>query len=224
MKKKIVRLILLPFGLAQKLFDIAMDGARDLQNKIRFKGAIIDKGCVIDSQSKIDVNVHILSNCIINNSKISSYSYIGRNCIVQNTEIGKFCSIANDVFIGLGKHPVEHFSTATIFYKHNNTLNISLVEKDLDFEEYETIKIGSDVWIGARAIILDGVKIGHGAVVAANSAVTKDVPPYSIVGGVPAKVIKYRFNDDKIEKLLRSKWWNWEINKIKTQIKFLNNL
>jgi len=223
MKKIFIRLILLPIGFLKKLVDLAMDGARDLHNKIHFKGAIIDKGCAIDFQSKIDVNVHILSNTMINNSKISSYSYIGRNCIVQNTEIGKFCSIANDVFIGLGKHPIEHFSTATIFYRRNNTLNISLVDKNLDFEEYEPIKIGSDVWIGARTIIMDGVKIGHGAIIAANSVVTKDIPSYAIVGGVPAKIIKYRFNKEKIKKILDSEWWTWDLNKIKKQINELNS-
>ena len=84
---------------------------------------------------------------------------------------------------------------------------MQLVEKDLPFEEYKQIRIGSDVWIGARAIILDGIQIGHGAVIAAGAVVTKDVPPYAVVAGVPASIIKYRFKPEIQANLLRTKWW-----------------
>jgi chloramphenicol O-acetyltransferase type B len=214
--KKIKRLILLPLGFIIKCVGIANDGARDLENKLRFKNAITDKGCCFDQKTIMHPNVHVLENCIVNNSEINSYTYLGKNCVVQNTTIGKFCSIANDVAIGLGGHPIELFSTSTLFYRIKNTLSISLVKQNLEFDEYKEINIGNDVWIGARAIIMDGVTIGDGAIVAANSVVTKQVPPYAIVGGVPAKIIRYRFSETKIEELLELKWWGWDLRKIKT--------
>lgn len=218
----IKRLLLYPLGILKEIHQLGKNGSRDYYNKLRFKNAIIDSGCAINGFSKVEPYSHILSKTIINNSIINSYSYIGRNSIIQNTTIGKFCSIANDVFIGLGKHPLDFFSTAPIFYRKINPLKLELVDANLDFDEYEKIVIGCDVWIGARAIIMDGVSIGHGAIVAANSVVTKNVPPYAIVGGVPAKILKYRFNEKKIEVLLNSKWWENDIIDIKNKINSLN--
>ena len=216
---KFLRLFFLPLGLANKLIVLAKEGARDIHNQVRFKDAQIDDGCCINQNSVISPNTHILNNCVINNSQIASYSYIGKNCLIQNTKIGKFCSIANDVFIGLGNHPTDHFSTSPLFYRTNNPLNIKFVDSNSDFQEYHEIEVGNDVWIGARAIILDGVTIGHGAIIAANSVVTKDVPPYSIVGGIPSKIIKYRLSDERIERLIQSCWWNWDISIIKKHFK-----
>ena len=160
---------------------------------------------------------------IVNNSRLENYSYVGRNSLVQYAQIGKFCSIANEVCIGLGNHPMDNFSTFPLFYKKNNTLKIQLIDKDLEFQEYKNIKIGNDVWIGARAIIMDGITIGDGAVIAANSVVTKDVPGYGVVGGVPAKFIKYRFDEKKRLKLAESRWWEWEIELIRENITELND-
>jgi len=219
----LLRIVLLPFGLVYKFWYFSKEGARDIHNTLRFKGSTIDAGCCINQNSMIEKNSRLMHNCIINNSQIASFTYIGNNCIVQNTNIGKFCSIANDVLIGLGKHPIDSFSTSPLFYRVNNPLNIKLVELNSDFQEYEPVEIGNDVWIGARAIILDGVTIGNGAIIAANSVVTKDVPPYSIVGGIPAKIIKYRFQDQKIQHLLHSGWWNWNISIIRQNLEKLNN-
>lgn len=224
MKNNLFRVLYLPLGLLINLYQLAKNGARDLHNKKRFKNAIIDKDCCINDNSIIAENTHILENCLILNSTIKQYTYIGKNSIVQNATIGLFCSIANDVFIGLGKHPIDRFSTSTLFYKKNNTLNINFIDHDDDFSEYEAIEIGNDVWIGARAIIMDGVKISDGAIIAAGAVVTKDIPAYAIVGGVPAKVIKYRFPDEKIENLLSIKWWEWSLDKIKKELNTLGDL
>jgi acetyltransferase-like isoleucine patch superfamily enzyme len=218
----VIRLFMLPFGLFLKFWELSKEGARDINNKIRFNGAKIDVGCCINEHSKIAPNSRLFANCIINNCKILPYTYIGKNCIIQNANIGKFCSIANDVLIGLGKHPTDDFSTSPIFYRVNNPLNIKLIHTNSDFEEYQHVEIGNDVWIGARAIVLDGVKIGHGAIIAANSVVTKDVPAYAIVGGVPTKIIKYRFPDKKIEKIILTEWWNWDVLDILKSSPYLN--
>ncbi len=217
------RVLLYPFGILNGLHHLGKNGSRDLYNKFRFKKVIIDKGCCIDNKSIIKPNVHILENCIINNSQIDSFSYMGKNCLAQNVSIGKYCSIANDVYIGLGKHPVNFFSTSTIFYKKFNTLKIKLVDNDLAFCEYDKITIGNDVWIGARSIIMDGVKIGHGSIIAANSVVTKDVPPYAIVAGIPAKIIKFRFKEKKVNRLLLSRWWENKLSDIQNMSVELNS-
>jgi acetyltransferase-like isoleucine patch superfamily enzyme len=139
--------------------------------------------------------------------------------LIQNANIGKFCSIANNVLIGLGNHPLNFFSTSPLFYKKINPLKIILVSNELYFDEYKPIHIGNDVWIGTNAIILDGVNIGNGAVIASNSVVTKNVEPYSIVGGVPAKLIKYRFTEDKISELMKERWWELSLCEIKKKFR-----
>jgi acetyltransferase-like isoleucine patch superfamily enzyme len=159
-----------------------------------------------------------MKNSIVNNSVIASYTYIGKNCLIQNTTIGKFCSIANDVAIGLGEHPTDKFSTSPLFYRKNNPIKIQLLEKDLGFNEYESIAIGNDVWVGTRALIMNGVKIGTGAIIAANAVVTHDVPPYAVVGGSPARIIKYRFDDSEIANLMNMKWWEMELGDIKERL------
>jgi chloramphenicol O-acetyltransferase type B len=222
LKNIIIRILLYPFGMLKYLHILGKNGSRDFNNKLRFKNVIIDDGVSINMNSKINHGVHILSDCVINNSNIDSYTYVGKNSIIQNAAIGKFCSIASDVCIGLGKHPLNYFSTSPIFYRTINPLKIKLVNLNLDFKEYENIYIGNDVWIGARAIILDGVKIGHGAIVAANAVVTKDIPPYAIVGGVPQKILKYRFKEEKINQLLSSNWWDDDLINIKNKISDLN--
>lgn len=133
--------------------------------------------------------------------------------------IGKFCSIACGAkfLFTSGNHNLKSLSTYTfpLFYE----------EWDLDsgnirdaWNNKGDIIIGNDVWIGYEAVIMSGVKIGDGAIIGARAVVTKDVPPYTIVGGVPAKIIRKRFDDKTIEKLLKLKWWDWDYNKIKHNI------
>lgn len=223
-KSKIYRILLLPFGFFKGIVELSNSKARDLQNKIKYSQSIIDDNCSFTSNVKIGKGSHILRNAIINNSSIGKYSYCNKNVLIQNAEIGNYCSIASDVIIGLGNHPLHLFSTATLFYKAKNTLRIQLRDNDYDFDEYKKIFIEHDVWIGARAIIMDGVKIGTGSVIAAGSVVTKDVPPYAIVAGVPAKVIKYRFNTDKISYLIKSRWWTNEPREVFDSFKNFNHL
>jgi len=222
--RNFIRVLLLPFGLFLKLYELAIIGARDIHNKVRFRGAIIDRGCCINPQSMIEANCHVLENSLVLNSSIQSFSYIGKNSIVHNVKIGSYCSIANDVFIGVGTHPMEYFATSPLFYRVNNVFGYSLIERDYKFEEYQEIIIGNDVWIGARVIILDGVTVGDGAIIAANAVVTKDVPPYAIVGGVPAKIIRYRFSPEKVEKLLSLQWWSWPVEDILKRMSELQGL
>lgn len=171
-----------------------------LWNKIvkKLRGATI-RGSEIDKTSTVE------SGCNIVLVKMGRYSFCGYDCEIVNTEIGAFCSIANNVKIGGARHPVEWVSTSPVFYYGRDSIKkkFSTFERDKD----KNTVIGNDVWIGANAIILQGVKIGNGAVVGAGSIVTKDVPPYTIVAGNPAHFLRMRFEDDVIEQLEGSKWW-----------------
>ena len=150
-------------------------------------------------------------------------TYIERNAQLINVKLGRYSSIAPGVKNIGGNHPTrDHVSTYPGFYSASTTDAISFVKKQ-KFEEFKYIdedrkvlnSIGNDVWIGTDAVIMQGVTIGDGAVVAAGALVTKDIPPYAIVGGVPAKVIRYRFLESDIQFLMELKWWEKDIEWIK---------
>lgn len=143
------------------------------------------------------------------NITLGDYSYIARNADITNTEIGKFCSIGPNFCCGLGIHPVNGISTSPMFYSTARQNGATLVKENKIQESKRTI-IGNDVFIGANVTILDGVTIGNGAVIGAGAVVTKDIPPYAIAVGVPAKVVKYRFPDEQIVALQKMEWWNYD--------------
>ncbi|MDV7140200.1 DapH/DapD/GlmU-related protein [Maribacter sp. TH_r10] len=207
LKQRIARVFWLPLGLVKGLLELANEKARDIQNKRRFPQAIIDKGSSFTEDVTIGQNAHVCNDCTINNSHIGAYSYINYGTLLQHTTIGNYCSIAHNVKMGLGSHPLHLPSTSPIFYKKQNALGIQVINEDVEFQEYTPIQIGHDVWVGANAIIMDGVHIGNGAVVAAGAVVSKDVSAYAIVGGVPAKIIKYRFEEAIRRTLENSEWW-----------------
>ena len=136
----------------------------------------------------------------------SRYSYMGADCKI-NAAIGCYCFIASDVYTISGCHPTTDWvSTSPVFYSNDCQCGISYASEKLFDESSPKTIIGNDVWIGARAMILSGVKIGDGAVIAAGAVVTKDVD--TIVGGVPAKPIRKRFTDEQIDALIKLKWWD----------------
>lgn len=144
---------------------------------------------------------------VISNSTFGDYSYVSSGCRVSRATIGKFCSIGPLVIIAPGMHPTDHLSSHPLFYSTSFPCKTRLSDYQA-FKEKDRVIIGHDVWIGARATILDGVTIGTGAIVAAHSLVREDVPPYTIVGGTPAREIKMRFSDEQVRQLLGSRWWD----------------
>lgn len=145
----------------------------------------------------------------IYNSSLGAYSYINYNSIIANSKIGRFCSIGPNCVIGLGEHPTKKFvSTSPFIYRDKYPLeNIPVI-------------IGNDVWIGANVTIANGAVIGDGAVIGANSFVKGNIEPFSIVGGAPAKLLGYRFNEKQRMKLMGLQWWNDPENAIENTDRF----
>lgn len=146
-------------------------------------------------------------------STFGNYSFCGHDCEILNTDIGSYCSIANSVVIGGAMHPISWLSTSPVFYNNRDSVKTKYSRHERN-EPKRTV-IGSDVWIGRSALIKQGVTIGTGAVIGMGAVVTKDVPPYAIFAGNPAKLIRYRFDDETIDKLLRSHWWALEPSVLK---------
>lgn len=151
------------------------------------KKVVIEKPCSVPS-------VEPLLNFTIGRN-----SYFQSGIISPNVVIGRYCSIAHNVNIGASQHPLNHLSTGILDKTMSSKMSMN--------EQDEYTIIGSDVWIGLNAVVMNGVNVGHGAVIGAGAVVTKDVPPYAIVGGVPARVIRYRFGYRICKALLDSKWW-----------------
>lgn len=173
---------------------------------------------VVDSKlggfSRIDRNNHVDA------VSLGVYSYTGRNTVLLHCDIGAFCSISWNVSIGGADHDYSNMAQHSLTY--DPRLGFLEGTPNLPGQRYSSpLKVGNDVWIAAGAVVTRGVIIGDGAVVGANAVVTKDVPPYAIVAGSPARVIKYRFDKATINILLKMKWWDWPAERISQNIEFL---
>lgn len=192
----------------------------------RVKESTLVSDNIVGNFSRVDYSflnsfVRIERNNQIFQSRIEKHSYTGMNTVVMHSDVGAFCSISWNVSIGGANHDYKRLTQHSCLY--NGYDNIRPTEMQPAYDRFQpNLVIGNDVWIAAGAVVTRGVNIGDGAVVGANAVVTKDVPPYAIVAGNPAKIIKYRFSPEIIDILLTIKWWNWPIEKIKENYELIS--
>lgn len=173
-------------------------------------------------KSEIDKTSSICSGAHVVESSVDKFSYVGNYCTVINTKIGKFCSIADNCIIGGANHPINWVSTSPVFHQGRNILKRHF--SNHEFESSIRTNIGSDVWIGNNCLIKGGITINHGAVIGMGSVLTKDVGPYEIWAGNPARLIKKRFSNEVIEFLIENEWWNLEEPSLYEHAKTFNNI
>lgn len=179
--------------------------------------------CTIDAevlarQVMLEEKVTIESGCYVGAARIGKCTFIGRGCYIDKStaSIGRFCSIAMHTRISLKGHPVDRVSTHPFTYSHK--YGYLSQDAPVGHDGEKTTEIGHDVWIGANVTILAGVRIGNGAVIGADSLVTRDVAPYSIVLGSPARHVRFRFDPGTVERLQRSAWWDRDDAWIKAHV------
>lgn len=192
-------------GIAKKLYYYI---------KYKDKNIKFGKRCIIGYYDSVFEGNNRIGDDTYFHGKLGYASYIGNHSSIDGV-IGRYCSIANNVCTVNGTHPTKGFvSTHPSFFSTKKQAGFTYVSEDsfqeLTFADNERhhVVIGNDVWIGYGAILLGGIKIGNGAIIAAGALVNKDVEPYAIVGGVPAKLIRRRFTEEQIEELQQMKWWD----------------
>jgi len=191
--------------------------------KARSSGLVIGKHSTI-SNCSFGRSVAIGRYSTLLDTTMADFSYVGEYARICRTTVGKFCSIASSIDIGTGSHPTRGFvSSHPIFYLARPRAGWNMCREDRRVEHRQTT-LGNDVWISSGAIVRDGVSVGDGVIVGAGSVVTKDLSPYGIYGGVPAKLIRWRFEPEQIEFLLRFRWWDRPVDWLSTHCDCMHDI
>lgn len=209
------------------------ENARIIDSEVDFNSVIVYRGARVQNSS-LDCKVVVGDDSIVFNCKLSRGCTIARRNVISNTimgqgsstqnnttiryaQVGKYCAIAWNVTIGAPNHEMNRLAMAELDYVFED-------ESKEPMKTFETLScsVGNDVWVAAGAHILRGVHVSDGAVIAANAVVTKDVPPYAIIAGVPGKIIGYRFSEKIIDRLLQLKWWDFTKCQLETARRLFN--
>ncbi len=187
------------------------------------KNVVFQRSCVISDDDFFEGNNNVGGRILKSHIGYGTY-IVGENGYIHDCRIGRFCSIASNCHIGLGDHSPDMVSTSPLFYSAHSLLpeqflteSIPLPEQTIGDTKYKVI-IGNDVWMGYNVCVKEGVTIGDGAIIGAKSLVTHDIPPYAVAVGTPARVIKYRFTPEQIQKLLTIRWWDRDLSWIRENI------
>lgn len=196
-----------------------------IKNKKKWRGKLRFNHTVQLGASSIFEGANTIGNYSFFEGKMGYGSYMCNNCHIEGN-IGRYTSIATGVENSLGVHPMfsPYVSTSPMFFSLRKQTGITFAKKQMFKELKDPIFIGNDCWIGQRVFIVGGVTIADGAIILAGAVVTKDVPPYAIVGGVPAKVLKYRYDDETIKFLLKTKWWEYSPDWLKNNSELFCNM
>ena len=176
--------------------------------------------CRVSNCSFEGFNV-ISEGAFVSGVSMGRHSYVGANSIVNNCRIGRFTCIGPSIVVGIGSHPTQRKSIHPVFYSTRRQSGTSFTAHPRFVEHVET-QIGNDVWIGAGAIVKDGVSIGDGAIIGAGTIVTKSVPPFAVMVGNPAKLLRYRFAREQMLETLKSPWWNLPDYELRTRVDEFN--
>jgi len=194
-------------------------------------GVRLGQGVQVDKLTEVEAPLDIGAYCNISASTIGRGTYICLGSSIRSTRVGRFCSIAGDVVSCLGTHPSRTWvSTHPAFFSTARPAGFSFVAEQ-QFDELRQVPgtrfmavIGNDVWIGNRVMIMDGVTIGDGAIVGAGAVVTRDLDPYSVNVGVPARRIRYRFTPEQIQFLLSFRWWDQPIEWMENNASYFQSI
>jgi len=177
------------------------------QLRRRFPLSVFHRGAVVSPDSQVGRYAVLFANVCLEGSNLGAYSYVQAGTLLTNVEVGPFCSIAGGVLAGLASHPMNMTSTSPVFYDCEQPLPRFFTRKRLVTAHLPRTTISADVWIGQNAMIKAGIHVGVGAVIGAGAIVTRDVPPYAIVTGIPARPTRTRFPEDICCRLVESRWW-----------------
>jgi acetyltransferase-like isoleucine patch superfamily enzyme len=196
----------------------------EVENSVIGSDVVVGNDAIV-IDSEISNFISINRRNYILRSRIGSFTYTGIGTSIRSAQVGKFCSLAWDISIGGGNHDFDKVTTSPLWRFHKLSGELGKVKGELEkrYDIFGETTIGNDVWIASNVIVLRHVHIGDGAIIGAGAIVTKDVPPYTVVAGVPAKQMKKRFPDHIIEAMLEIKWWDWPVDVIKANIELIYN-